>query len=105
VLQAAPQTAEAAELRETLHGLVEAVVDRARAEGVVREGFTGEDVPAVTSMIGSIADRSRDELPGAWRRYGVLLVDAVCPPEESLAPLPGAPLPPFTATTCLAAPS
>jgi AcrR family transcriptional regulator len=105
VLQAAPQTAEAAELRETLHGLVEAVVDRARAEGVVREGFTGEDVPAVTSMIGSIADRSRDELPGAWRRYGVLLVDAVCPPEGSLAPLPGAPLPPFTATTCLAAPS
>ncbi|GAB3451428.1 TetR/AcrR family transcriptional regulator [Kineococcus endophyticus] len=105
VLRAAPQTQEAAELRERLHRVVEEVVDRARAEGAVRRGFTGEDVPAVTSMIGSIADRSRDELPGAWRRYGLLVVDAVCPPDGPLEPLAGSPLPAPTATSCVVSPS
>lgn len=105
VLRAAPQTQEAAELRERLHRVVEGVVDRARAEGAVRRGFTGEDVPAVTSMIGSIADRSREELPGAWRRYGLLVVDAVCPPDGPLGPLTGAPLPAPTATSCVVSPA
>lgn len=94
VLRAAPATAEAADLRTRLWAVVGGVVERARAEGGLREGFAPDDVPAVSSMIGSIADRSRDADPDAWRRYALLLVDAVCPLAGALPPLPGAPLPP-----------
>ncbi|MEZ0491636.1 TetR/AcrR family transcriptional regulator [Kineococcus sp. TBRC 1896] len=104
VLRAAPHTTETADLRATLQHLVDGIVDRARAENAVREGFTGDDVPAVTSMIGSIADRTREESPEAWRRYGLLVVDAVCPPEGAPGPLVGAPLPPPGATSCVVSP-
>ena len=100
VLRAAPQTAEALQLRARLREVVAAVVERARAEGALREGFAADDVQVVTSMIGSIADRSRGEAPDAWRRYGLLVADAVCPPPGELPPLVGAPLPPPTPGDC-----
>ncbi|WP_432544474.1 TetR/AcrR family transcriptional regulator [Kineococcus sp. SYSU DK002] len=103
VLRAAPQTEEAAGLRARLTEVMTALVDRARHEGAVRDGFSPDDVPAVTSMIGSIADRTREELPGAWRRYAELLVDAVCPPPGDLPPLSGEPLAPPVPGTCRAA--
>lgn len=100
VLRAAPPTEEAVSRRARLSELVAGIVARARAEGAVREGFQPDDVPAVTSMIGSIADRTRDEAPGAWRRYGLLLADAVCPPAGDLPPLTGEPVVPPAAGTC-----
>jgi AcrR family transcriptional regulator len=100
VMRAAPQTEEALALRARLWEVVDGVVERARAEGVLREGFAADDVPAVTSMIGSIADRSRDEAPDAWRRYGLLIADSVCPPAGELPPLTGEPLPPPAPGTC-----
>ncbi|PRY16671.1 TetR/AcrR family transcriptional regulator [Kineococcus rhizosphaerae] len=104
VMRAAPQTAEALELRERLWALMGGVVARAQAEGAVRQGFTPDDVPAVSSMIGSIADRTRDEHPDAWRRYALLLVDAVCPPAGELPPLVGEPLAPPPAGCAVARP-
>lgn len=92
VLRAAPFTAAAAARRADLTAVVTGVVDRARAEGAVREGFVPADVPAVTSMIGSLADRTRTAAPGAWRRYGFLLADAVCPLEAGPAGMTGEPL-------------
>ncbi|NAZ85423.1 TetR/AcrR family transcriptional regulator [Kineococcus indalonis] len=100
VLRAAPQTAEALDLRERLREVVTGVVERARAEGALRQGFAADDVQVVTSMIGSIADRSRAEAPDAWRRYGLLVLDAVCPPLGELPPLVGEPLAPPTSADC-----
>lgn len=91
VLRAAPHTERASARRADLTELIAVLVERARAEGAVREGFSPLDVPAVTSMIGSIADRTRDD-PGAWRRYALLLVDSVCPPPDGLPPMTGEPL-------------
>nr|WP_246315477.1 TetR/AcrR family transcriptional regulator [Kineococcus aurantiacus] len=102
VMRAAPQTAEALELRERLWTVIDGVVARAQAEGVVRQGFERDDVAAVTSMIGSIADRSRDEHPDAWRRYALLIADAVCPPAGELPPLVGRPLEPPVVGACVA---
>lgn len=92
VLRAAPYTQTAVRRRADLTGLITALVERAHAEGALREGFAPEDVPAVTSMVGSIADRTRNQAPGAWRRYGVLLADSVCPLVDGLAPMTGEPL-------------
>ncbi|WP_432510159.1 TetR/AcrR family transcriptional regulator [Kineococcus sp. SYSU DK001] len=104
VLRAAPQTEEATELRARLAAAMTALVARAQAEGAVRRGFSPDDVPAVTSMIGSIADRTREESPGAWRRYAELLLDAVCPPDGDLPPLSGEPLAPPTPGVCRSRP-
>jgi AcrR family transcriptional regulator len=101
VMRAAPQTEEAMARRTRLGEVVAGIVERARAEGAVREGFGPDDVPAVASMIGSIADRMRDEAPEAWRRYGLLLADAVCPPVGELPPLIGEPLVPPIPGTCV----
>jgi AcrR family transcriptional regulator len=103
VMRAAPQTEEAMGLRARLGEVMAALVARAEAEGAVREGFSPDDVPAVTSMIGSIADRTRGELPDAWRRYAELLVDAVCPPLGDLPPMSGEPLLPPAPGMCQAA--
>lgn len=92
VMRAAPYTERAVQRRADLAVLIAALVERAHAEGALREGFAPEDVPAVTSMVGSIADRTRTVAPGAWRRYGVLLADSVCPLEAGLAPMTGEPL-------------
>ncbi|WP_432565672.1 TetR/AcrR family transcriptional regulator [Kineococcus sp. SYSU DK003] len=89
VMRAAPSTAAAERLRGELSEVVGRIVERARAEGAVRAGFEPSDVPAVSSMIGSIADRTREEHPEAWRRYAALLLDAVCPPEGVLPPMEG----------------
>jgi len=102
VMRAAPQTEEATGLRGRLGDVMRALVARAQAEGAVREGFSPDDVPAVTSMIGSIADRTRGEEPGAWRRYAELLVDAVCPPLGELPPMSGEPLAPPAPGNCAA---
>ena len=102
VMRAAPQTEQALALRARLSEVVGGVVERAHAEHALRAGFTADDVPAVTSMIGSIADRTRGESPDAWRRYGLLVADAVCPPAGELPPLVGEPLPPPAPGTCAA---
>lgn len=89
VMRAAPATATAEVLRAELTAVVDRIVDRARAEGAVRAGFEAADVPVVSSMIGTVADRTRQEHPEGWRRYAALLVDAVCPPEGVLPPMEG----------------
>jgi AcrR family transcriptional regulator len=92
VMRAAPSTVAAERLRVELGEAVGHLVARAHAEGAVRVGFEPADVPAVSSMIGSIADRTRGAEPDAWRRYAALLIDAVCPPEGVLPPMEGAAL-------------
>jgi AcrR family transcriptional regulator len=74
--------------RDRLNRTVAVLVERAQAAGVVREGFEARDVPMVTLMIGTVADRTNDADPGAWRRYAELVIDSVCPPEH-LGPLRG----------------
>lgn len=79
------------EERDRLGEEVERVIERARAAGVVREGFAARDVPLLTLMVGGVADRAGEAHPQLWRRYAALVIDAVCPPPASSA-LPGDPL-------------
>ncbi|MGI4896678.1 MAG: TetR/AcrR family transcriptional regulator [Janthinobacterium lividum] len=82
VMRAAPATAGVLLQRADLGAAVDSLIERARTDGVVREGFGTADVPVFSTMLGAVADRVRGGDPSAWRRYAVLLVDAVCPPED-----------------------
>jgi AcrR family transcriptional regulator len=66
--------------RRRLDDSITAVVDRAVAAGVVRDGFLPRDVPILSMMIGTVADRTRECGPDVWRRYAQVIVDGVCPP-------------------------
>lgn len=78
-----------ARTRDRLGRLVDGLVARAVAAGVVREDFAGADVYAFLYMIGAVADRTNDVAPDAWRRYAeALMVGFGLDP--SPAPLPTA---------------
>lgn len=62
-----------------LHGWDE-LIERARAEGVVRPGFSSADIDLFMIMVGAVADATRDVDPDAWRRAARVLLDGYAPP-------------------------
>jgi AcrR family transcriptional regulator len=71
-------------IRETkrLDARVQLLIKQARAAGVVRTGFSAEDIPMLVVMIGAVADSTRRLDPDAWCRYGTILMDGVLFGEE-----------------------
>jgi hypothetical protein len=63
---------------QVIHAWDEIIV-RARAEGVVRPGFSSVDVDFFLLMIGGVADASITVDPGAWRRCAEVLLDGYAP--------------------------
>lgn len=65
------------------------LVERARAEGIVRPGFSSSDIDLFMIMIGAVADATRDVDPDAWRRAANMLLDGYAPPvaEDVVGPL------------------
>ncbi|MER5523977.1 TetR family transcriptional regulator [Streptomyces sp. NPDC002677] len=61
-------------LRDELGRHVDGLAERAVAAGAVREDFAAADVYAFLLMIGTVADRTADAAPDAWRRYAELLL-------------------------------
>ncbi|WP_431815775.1 TetR/AcrR family transcriptional regulator [Gordonia jacobaea] len=62
------------------------VFDRAHAAGVLREDIVETDIFSIFSMVSSYADITEATVPGAWKRYLQLLLDAIhaAPPSEPL---------------------
>jgi AcrR family transcriptional regulator len=77
--------------RDALGRAVDALVERAVAAGVVGGGFASADVYAFLQMVGTIADRSRDVAPDAWRRYAEVLLIGF-----GLQRVPASDVPPMT---------
>jgi len=69
---------------------VVAVVDRARAAGVVRADLRPEDLPVVSFAIEGIREVTSEDLPDAWERHVALVLDG-CRPQPGSHPLPPAP--------------
>jgi AcrR family transcriptional regulator len=63
--------------RERIAPPLHALVARAHAAGVLREGVTAQDIPMITLMLGSLMDASREAAPDAWRRYLELLLGSL----------------------------
>lgn len=56
---------------------VEEIFDRAVQAGVLRPDLVSTDLFAIFRMLSAIADGTRSEDPGAWRRYFELFLDAI----------------------------
>ena len=66
-----------AALRTRVARSVDQLVDRAQAEGELREEITGNDIPLLLFMVGEVAQNSRGLRPGLASRYLGLLVDGM----------------------------
>lgn len=69
-----------------LESAVEALVDRARAAGAVRDDITGQDVMLLLTGIYQTAAPALPESPEIWRRYLALTFDGLQP--TAARPLP-----------------
>jgi AcrR family transcriptional regulator len=67
------------------------LIERTQAEGGLRADFVFEDMPSLMTMIGSIADYTREVQPELWRRYLALLLDGLTTSRSSASPLGAAP--------------
>ena len=64
-------------LRERLVALVDEIIDRAGAEGTLREGVTGHDVNLVLFMVGEAGQNHQRSRPDLTRRYLTLILDGL----------------------------
>lgn len=87
LFQRAGQT-RAAQLRDSIKPLLDPLVERARAQGALRADFEGGDIPVLQLMIAAAFDFTRSGDPDTWRRYLVLLLDALCQRRDAPTPLP-----------------
>jgi AcrR family transcriptional regulator len=81
--------AEVTAERDRLFRAIEALVDEARASGVVRDDVTGTDVILMSCAPLHVVDFLPDPAPDQWRRYLAIMFDGLRPAGAS--PLPVGP--------------
>ena len=80
-------------VRERMMPLFQHLVDRAKADGLLRPDVDALDLPPLMFMLGAAADFAGDIDPDLWRRYLVLLLDGLRAHPHEPTPLPSGPLP------------
>jgi AcrR family transcriptional regulator len=78
--------------RSQIQPVVEAVLDRAREAGVVRQDLDISDVLLLQHAIGEAADYTHDVAPEAWRRILCIALDGLRPDRRRPSPMPVPPL-------------
>jgi AcrR family transcriptional regulator len=76
------------ELRRTANDLLITVIDRAKAQGTLREDFVGEDLVLLLIATSAVMDVTRVDAPDAWRRFEALALDAFARPGAPRLPKP-----------------
>ncbi len=76
--------------RRAYQGFVE-VIQRAKAEGTLRQDFVPEDLPLVMLANAGVVQGTREDAPDAWKRLVALFIDG-CRAERAV-PLPPPPTP------------
>jgi AcrR family transcriptional regulator len=80
------------QLRRTANDRVVTLIERAKAEGTLREDFVGEDLVLLLIATAAVMHVTRTDAPGAWRRFVALALDAFRRQDS-----PELPAPPTTA--------
>jgi AcrR family transcriptional regulator len=83
-----------ARARARMVPLVTELVRRAQEQGALRQDLAVTDVPLIQFMIASMAERTRDVKPEAWRRYLEIVIDGLHAQRDGTTPLGAAPLDP-----------
>jgi AcrR family transcriptional regulator len=79
-------------VRRRVRPLVRRLIERAHADGSLRDDFTPEDMPLVFMTAGRVLEAARGVAPELWRRYLGLLLDGLR--AEGATPLARGPLTP-----------
>jgi AcrR family transcriptional regulator len=82
-------------------GQLGAIVDRARAAGVVRDDLRAEDMPFLIGAVGGATGKCASNAaisPELWRRYLGIVLDGLRPAGASPLPVPAATLEQLTAS-------
>jgi AcrR family transcriptional regulator len=64
------------ELRRTGNEMLITVIDRAKAQGTLREDFVGEDLVLLLIATAAVMHVTRADAPQAWRRFVALALDS-----------------------------
>jgi AcrR family transcriptional regulator len=86
----AAQAGRVAETWDRVAPQLERLVERARADGALRDDVTFADLPPLLWAAGAVIERTAAGAPRYWRRFLGLLLDALAP--EGATQLPGRPL-------------
>ncbi len=63
------------QLRRTANDLLVRVIERAKAEGTLRQDFAGEDLVLLLIATAAVMHVTRQDAPDAWRRFVALSLD------------------------------
>ena len=74
--------------RDRMRPAVDRLLKRAQAEGLVRDDLSATDIPVIEFMLGGLTEYAGHVRPTIWRRYLVLMLDALRPARNSFTPLP-----------------
>jgi len=74
--------------RSQIEPIVEAILDRARRAGVVREDLAVSDLLLLQHAIGEAAAYTHDIAPEAWRRIMCIALDGLRPDRRRPSPMP-----------------
>jgi AcrR family transcriptional regulator len=74
--------------RDRMRPAVDLLLKRAQAEGQVRDDLSATDIPVIEFMLGGLTEYAGHVRPTIWRRYLVLMLDALRPARDSFSPLP-----------------
>jgi AcrR family transcriptional regulator len=74
--------------RDRMRPAVDLLLKRAQAEGQVRDDLSATDIPVIEFMLGGLTEYAGHVRPAIWRRYLVLMLDALRPARDSFTPLP-----------------
>lgn len=77
--------------RVRLKPIVDELVERAHAAGVLRADFVSTDMPALILMLATLQNAVRDVSPDAWRRQLAIVLDGLQSTRETTTPFGDAP--------------
>ncbi|MGX1804573.1 TetR/AcrR family transcriptional regulator [Nocardia sp. NPDC055321] len=66
-----------AEMRNRIKPVISAVVDRARAAGVIQPEIEPSDIFALVHMVDSLAEFARPVNPDLWKRYEAVILNGI----------------------------
>ena len=81
-----------ARARARLAPVVDDLVERAKADGVLRPDVVGPDLGLIQFMLGALADVTREVEPELWRRFLGIALDGVRTRRDAPSPLAPGPL-------------
>jgi AcrR family transcriptional regulator len=81
-----------ARARARLAPVVDALVERAKADGILRPDVVGPDLGLIQFMLGALADATRDVDPELWRRFLAIALDGLRTQRDAPSPLAPGPL-------------